>query len=140
MNCFQHPQKPAVGHCTHCGRGLCQDCTTIVEGKLACRGLCQQEVVRERRVFAETESSAGQRKVIYETSSNVYQRAFVFSGAFGILGIACGAMLFLGGLDIAGAVLIGLGLIFLVHGIGMGRAGKKFKALAAQAATQGTQS
>ena len=49
-------------------------------------------------------------------------------------------MLFLGGLDIAGAVLIGLGLIFLVHGIGMGRAGKKFKALAAQAATQGTQS
>jgi hypothetical protein len=140
MNCFQHPQKSAVGHCTYCGRGLCQDCTTVVEGKLSCRGPCQQEVARARRILAETEASAGQRKTIYETSSSVYHRAFVFSAAFGLLGIVCGAILLLGGADIAGAVLIGLGVIFLVHGIGMGRAGKKFKALAAQAANQGTQS
>ena len=33
MNCFEHPQKPAVGTCTNCGRGLCKECTTVDEAE-----------------------------------------------------------------------------------------------------------
>ncbi len=140
MNCFQHPQKPAVGNCTYCGRGLCQDCTTVVDGKLSCRGTCQQETTRARRILAETEATTSQRKTIYETSSKVYQRSFVFFATIGILLIVLGIILLFSSAEVPGAILIGLGLVLLINGVGMGRAGKKMKALAAQVATQGTQS
>lgn len=26
MNCFNHPQEPAVAQCTDCGKGLCPEC------------------------------------------------------------------------------------------------------------------
>jgi hypothetical protein len=112
----------------------------VIEGKLSCRGSCQQEITRSRRILAETEATTSQRKTIYETSSKVYQRSFVFFATFGILQAAIGIMLVLSSAEIPGAVLIGLGLVFLINGIGMGRAGKKFKALAAQVANPGTQS
>ena len=132
MHCFQHPHKSAVGHCTYCGRGLCQECTTVVEGKLSCRGMCQQEVARERRLLAGSETTLQQRSVVYETSSKVYQRSFAFSAAFAMLMLAVGVFLLLAKATIAGAITVSLGVVFLMHGIGMNRAGKKFKALAAQ--------
>jgi hypothetical protein len=111
----------------------------VVEGKLSCRGSCQQEVVRERKLLAESERAVSQRTIIYDTSSKVYQRTFAFSATFSILALSFGCLLLLGGEPIFGAVLIGLGIVFGIHGLGMARAGKKFKALAAEGRNQGTQ-
>jgi hypothetical protein len=132
MNCFHHPHKPAVGHCTHCGRGLCHDCATFVEGKLSCHGKCQEEIVRERRLLAQSETAMGQRAVVYETSSGVYQRSFAFSAILGLVFAILGVLALLGRIPIAGAVLLGLGVIFLINGVGMARASRKFKTLAAE--------
>src|SRR5262245_61987794 len=100
MNCFQHSTKPAIGHCTFCGRGLCRDCASIVHGKLSCRGECQQEIARERRVLSQSETSLGQRTTIYETSAAMYQRQFAFLAVFGIGLLVFGIALFGGGMPV----------------------------------------
>jgi hypothetical protein len=140
MNCFQHSNKPAIGHCTYCGRGLCHECATVVEGKLSCRGECQQQIARERHVLTQSETSLAQRKTIYQTSSHIYHRQFAFLSAFGIGLLVFGTIFMLGGLPVPGAIIAGMGAIFLVNGIGMARASKKFKALATEGNDQGPQS
>src|SRR5512134_110435 len=44
MICFYHPDKPAVGLCKHCQRGLCSDCATLVDDSLACKNRHEEQV------------------------------------------------------------------------------------------------
>ena len=44
MNCYYHPDRPAVGICKHCQRGLCADDAALVEDSLACKGRHEQQV------------------------------------------------------------------------------------------------
>jgi hypothetical protein len=37
MNCYEHPEVSAVGTCANCGRGICQQCMTVVDAKIYCR-------------------------------------------------------------------------------------------------------
>ena len=37
MNCYVHPSVNAVGTCVNCGRGVCEQCATVVNGKLYCK-------------------------------------------------------------------------------------------------------
>ncbi len=129
MNCFEHPQKPAVGTCTNCGRGLCKDCTTVVEGRLSCRGNCEKEVARARQLFADSERAVNERKVVYGTSAKVYHQAFASTAFFGLLFVVVGAVLLFTEIAIAGAFLIAFGVILGIRGAGFARAGKKFKNL-----------
>lgn len=39
MNCYNHPDRPAVGTCKACGKGLCADCSSDLGHGLACRGV-----------------------------------------------------------------------------------------------------
>jgi len=44
MNCFNHPDKSAVGICKSCCKGLCADCLTALPDGLACRNACESRV------------------------------------------------------------------------------------------------
>lgn len=44
MNCFNHPQNPAVGICKSCGKGLCVHCAAELPNGLACREACEERV------------------------------------------------------------------------------------------------
>jgi hypothetical protein len=44
MNCFNHKDKPAIGLCKSCGKGLCGDCLTEVPNGLACKDSCEDRV------------------------------------------------------------------------------------------------
>lgn len=46
MMCFNHHSKNSVGICKHCGRGLCVDCVSPVQGSVACKGRCEDHVMR----------------------------------------------------------------------------------------------
>ncbi|GAB4433501.1 MAG: hypothetical protein Kow002_20960 [Anaerolineales bacterium] len=37
MQCFYHPDQPALGVCKHCQRGLCAACISEVDDSLACK-------------------------------------------------------------------------------------------------------
>jgi hypothetical protein len=130
MNCFEHPQKPAVGTCTYCGRGLCKECVTVVQGKLSCRGSCQGEVGRLLQLVSNTERAEGDRSVVYGTAAKVYQQAFASTAFFGLLFVVLGVILLFTDIAIAGAILIALGMMLGFRGAGFLRAGKKYKALA----------
>jgi hypothetical protein len=37
MNCYVHPEIPAVGVCASCGRGVCEGCAVKLDGRLYCK-------------------------------------------------------------------------------------------------------
>jgi len=45
MNCYVHPEANAVGTCANCGRGICQQCVTVVDNKLYCRACASSGVI-----------------------------------------------------------------------------------------------
>lgn len=137
MNCFEHPQKPAVGSCTHCGRGLCKECTTVVEGKLSCRGGCQSEVTRTRQLMLKSERAADERTVVYGTTAKTYQQAFASTAFFGLLFVIFGAIFLATDEIFPGAVLLGLGLMLGFRSIGLNRAAQKYKSLAVSNRVEG---
>lgn len=55
MNCFHHPDRPAVGICKSCGRGLCPACAAAMPDGLACRGACEGRVRLLNRIVDSNE-------------------------------------------------------------------------------------
>jgi hypothetical protein len=46
MNCFVHDDRPALGICVSCNRGLCHECAADLPSGLACRDRCEDRVRR----------------------------------------------------------------------------------------------
>jgi len=44
MDCFNHIDVAAVGVCKACGKALCADCVTEVEGGIVCRDSCESKL------------------------------------------------------------------------------------------------
>jgi hypothetical protein len=40
MNCYRHPENPAVGICKNCSKGVCMNCLTDVGDGIACTETC----------------------------------------------------------------------------------------------------
>ncbi|HEY5731518.1 MAG TPA: hypothetical protein VIS72_15835, partial [Anaerolineales bacterium] len=83
MVCFHHPDKPAVGLCKHCQRGLCTDCEALVEDVLACKDRHEGQV---RALEEMTRLNILKSK---RTRSD-YLRNTVFYGTIGLLFTAFG--------------------------------------------------
>ena len=78
MNCFYHPDKPAVGLCKHCQRGLCIACAADVEGNLACKDSHEEQV---RALDSLTARNLLQAKRV----GSVYSRNAIFYFLVGVL-------------------------------------------------------
>ena len=71
MNCFYHPDSPAIGLCKYCQRGLCSECAAIVDDVVACKSRHEDEVrqlgqLAARNLFqAKRVSSAYMRNAIF---------------------------------------------------------------------------
>lgn len=44
MVCYYHPDRQAVGTCKHCQRGVCSECSTLVNDTLACKDRHENQV------------------------------------------------------------------------------------------------
>ena len=44
MNCFNHPETPAIGICKACSKGLCLACATDLGYGIACKAKHEQRV------------------------------------------------------------------------------------------------
>lgn len=77
MNCFYHPDRPAVGICKHCQRGVCTECAAVVDDVLACKDRHETKVheleqLTARSIFQSQRVASG------------YMRNAVFYGLVGI--------------------------------------------------------
>ena len=78
MNCYYHPEKPAVALCKYCQRGLCSECAAHAGDSLACKGLHEEQV---RAMEALMQKNILQSKRV----SSDYLRNTIFYGAVGLL-------------------------------------------------------
>ena len=89
MNCFYHPDSPAIGLCKHCQRGLCTECAAIVDDVLACKQRHEDDVHRQEQLTARNlfqskrVASAYTRNAIFYGTLSVH-----YSQALGLSNIA----------------------------------------------------
>jgi asparagine N-glycosylation enzyme membrane subunit Stt3 len=104
--CFYHPDKPAIGLCKHCQRGLCSDCAALVDDVLACKGR-HEEGVRA------LEDMTKQNILKSRRTRSDYLRNAIFYGVVGTLFTVFGVsqIQWLGWQGIVYAV-IGLALLY----------------------------
>ena len=106
MVCFYHPDKPAVGLCKYCQRGLCSDCAALAGDSLACRNL-HEEQVRSMELLMQKNLLQSKR------AGADYVRNTIFYGVVGILfaGFGFSQLRFLG-LQAVVYLMIGLALLW----------------------------
>ena len=54
MQCFNHPEKAAIGICKACNKGLCAECASDLGHGLACRGIHEQKVEALQALFKQS--------------------------------------------------------------------------------------
>jgi sulfite exporter TauE/SafE len=101
MNCYYHPDKPAIGLCKHCQRGVCSDCAALVEDCLACKNRHEEQV-----------RAMGLQLVQAKRVRSDYLRNAIFYGAMGILFTAFGVSQF-NWLGLQAVVYAAIGLALL---------------------------
>jgi hypothetical protein len=106
MVCYYHPDKPAVGICKHCPRGLCGDCAALVNDSLACKNRHEEPV---RSLVLLTERGILQAKRV----GSGYVRNAVFYFLVGVLFAGFGVLQYrFLGLQAVFFLLIGLFLLY----------------------------
>ena len=84
MVCYYHPDKPAVGLCKHCQRGLCSDCAVLVDDVLTCKNRHEGKV----RELVELNK---QNILKSKRAGSDYVRNTIFYGSVGVLFTLFGA-------------------------------------------------
>jgi hypothetical protein len=106
MNCFYHPDRPAIGLCKYCQRGLCSDCAAIVDDVLACQHRHEDEVHKLEQLAAR---NLFQSKRV----GSSYMRNAIFYGLVGVLFAGFGIMQYrFLGMQAAFFIMIGLFLLY----------------------------
>ncbi|UXY17263.1 hypothetical protein N8I74_09715 [Chitiniphilus purpureus] len=102
MNCFNHPEKHAVGICKACQRGLCPDCAADLGHGLACKERHEQEV-------SALHSIVDQSRRIHSVTPRTRNAAPFFYGFMGL--VFAGYGLFERGSMINLSSVMGMGFI-----------------------------
>ena len=109
MNCFYHPDKPAVGICKSCCKGLCEVCATTLPNGLACVNACEDRVSLINQIIDNNQ------KVISAANSQV-RSSGMFILLLGLLFCLFGFLPFLLSGN-TGTMFLGIiGLFFFVYG------------------------
>lgn len=108
MNCYNHPDRLAVGICKNCQKGLCRECAVDVGNGLACKDACEDEV----RAINETLQRG---KSAYQKTGKAYKRTAIIFGLVGGLFLLFGIVFIAFGGDTGTAFfVIPFGLIFCI--------------------------
>jgi len=102
VNCFYHPQVPAVGICKYCQKGLCTECAVDLGHGITCKHH-KAEVNELYDIHFMNKQSA-------RNMSRVYKQSAVAMSFMGIAGVVGGLIIGRSGLVL---VAIGIGCIFL---------------------------
>jgi len=87
MNCYYHPNQPAVGLCKHCQRGLCMACAADVDDSLACKDRHEEQVCAIDSLTARNLLQAGRVGSVYRRNAIFYSLLGILFASFGLLQI-----------------------------------------------------
>jgi len=83
MNCYYHPDRPAIGICKHCQRGLCAEDAALIDDSLACKGRHEEQVRDINQLMGRNILQAKRVGSIYNRNAIFY---FLVGVAFSIYG------------------------------------------------------
>lgn len=83
MNCYYHPDQPAVGLCKQCQRGLCIACAADVDGSLACKDRHEEQVHALDALAARNLLQAGRVGSVYRRNAVFYSLVGILFAGFG---------------------------------------------------------
>lgn len=98
MNCYYHPDQPAIGLCKHCQRGICTECASVVDDVLACKNRHEDEVRQLEQLTARTLFQSKRVKSVYMRNATFYGlvgAAFVGFGWWQLNWLGLQALLFM---------------------------------------------
>ncbi|MFA4944966.1 MAG: hypothetical protein WC789_09735 [Lentisphaeria bacterium] len=109
MNCYNHPERPAVGFCKSCCKGLCGECAAELPNGLACRNACEGRVTLINQIIDSNQQilAAANRQV--RSSGWFVLLLGLVLGLFGILPFALSR-------NPATLFLVVIGLFFVAYG------------------------
>ena len=85
MNCYYHPNTPAIALCKSCNRALCLDCAADVPPGTACKNRCEKEVADLNMIIQRSKTAYQKTGIAYKRSGFVMLIiALIFLG-FGLL-------------------------------------------------------
>jgi hypothetical protein len=109
MNCFNHRDKPAIGVCKSCGKGICGDCAAECHNGLVCKETCGQKI-------EPTDNSAALNPLIQKSRDRKIMLIIYSAIAVAIVLLSIYAMS--SGNDFLGRVLLGVAIYMLIVGVG----------------------
>lgn len=119
MQCYNHQERPAVGICTGCNKGVCRECCVEVDGALSHKGECEEKVRIMRELLKRAHASYGKHSQAYKYTSLIY-------ALFSLLIILVGFLFVtLSDSTASGVFLIAMGLVFAVGSLLYYRSGKR---------------
>jgi len=59
VNCFRHPDQPAVAVCKNCGKATCSDCADDTGQGIACSSACVAEIQQHYQLEGKLKESFG---------------------------------------------------------------------------------
>lgn len=81
MNCYYHPDRPAVIQCRQCGKGLCsEDAANVVDG------ICPECQLKNTKAAISRENAS--KKI----TKDWYKKTLMWAGIFCGVGLFCGLM------------------------------------------------
>lgn len=83
MVCYYHPDRPAIGLCKHCQRGLCTNCAAEVEDSLACANRHEEQVNALDALTARNLLQAGRVGSVYRRNAVFYSLVGILFAGFG---------------------------------------------------------
>ena len=107
MKCYNHPDNHAVGVCKSCQKGICLECSTTIDGSLACKGSCEEDVAVLNYMIERS------RKV-YKNLGSQWTPSILINGIGGAFFVGFGLYHFG---RTSSWLLIGLGSIMIIGGI-----------------------
>jgi sulfite exporter TauE/SafE len=119
MNCYYHPNQPAVGICKHCQRGLCTDCLVEVDDSLACKDRHEEQVRNLDLLTARNLLQTGRVGSAYLRNAIFYFLVGILFAGFGLLQVRW--------LGLQGIFLLAIGLFLLYAALTNYLESRKFK-------------
>ena len=79
MRCFYHQEREAVGICSSCRRGICDECARDIGKSIACSGQCEEDVAGDEAMKPTMET--------IQTQVKEFDSVLIMFGVMGLLAI-----------------------------------------------------